>query len=620
MKFDKNLDRLSINTLKVNGVAAINKANSGHPGIVLGASTIMHTLFTRHLVFNPMAPEWINRDRFILSAGHGSALLYAQLRILGLIKQQDLENFRQLDSLTPGHPEFGHTVGVEATTGPLGQGVGMAVGLALAESHLNAKFPEINHYTYVLCGDGDLQEGVANEALSLAGKWQLSKLIVLHDSNDIQLDTPVSEVNSDDLRLKMEAMGFDYQLVSKNDVERISAAIDRAKKTKRPSFIEVKTVIGEGATKQGTSDVHGAPLGDDFANVKLQLNWEHGDFEVPEEVSQYYKDTLFARSEEIMSAFNESDALKAYLNSANKEIKLDLQLKKDDATRSSSGSVIKYLNDNVETWIGGSADLVASTKAGGGDGVFSRDNRKGRNILFGVREFAMGTIANGLALHSVLKPFVSTFFVFADYVKPAMRLSALMKLPVTYVFTHDSVFVGEDGPTHQPIEQLAMLRSLPGMKVLRPADEKEVVASYELAINSKHQPYTIVLTRQNITSLENTNKELFKQGSYFVQKTDSPYALIATGSELANAYKVAKEFNLNLISASNWDGKLLWNPSKAISIEAASTFGWAKVARHNIGHDDFGYSAPGSLVYKKIKLDYDSVRAYVIKHFKLEAK
>ncbi|MGZ9414319.1 transketolase [Mycoplasma sp. 5370] len=616
MNYNKNLDQLSINTLKINGTAAINKANSGHPGIVLGAATIMHTLFSRHLVFNPMSPEWINRDRFILSAGHGSALLYAQLRVLGLIKKEDLMNFRQMDSLTPGHPEFGHTIGVEATTGPLGQGIGMGVGLALAESHLNSKFSEINHYTYVLCGDGDLQEGVTNEALSLAGKWELNKLIILHDSNDVQLDTKVEAVNSDDLRLKMESLGFFYQQV-KNDVEKISKAIEKAKSSKKPSFIEVKTIIGEGATKQGTSDVHGAPLGKDFENLKSKLNWTMDDFELPQEVKQYYRETLFKRGEDAQNSFVESEELKNYLENANKEISINLTLKENDATRNSSGAVIKYLNENTQHWIGGSADLVASTKVGGADGVFSVENRQGRNLLFGVREFAMGAIANGLALHSVLKPFVSTFFVFSDYVKPAMRLSALMKLPVTYVFTHDSVFVGEDGPTHQPIEQLAMLRSLPGIKVLRPADEKEVIASYELAINSVNKPHVIVLTRQNITSLASTNKDLFKQGSYFVNQTNSKYALVATGSELATALKIGKEFDLNVISASNWDNKVLWNPMNTISIEAASTFGWAKLARHNIGHDDFGYSAPGDLVYKKIKLDYESVKQYVVKHFKL---
>ncbi|MGZ9428799.1 transketolase [Mycoplasma sp. 1012] len=616
MNYNKNLDQLSINTLKINGTAAINKANSGHPGIVLGAATIMHTLFSRHLVFNPMSPEWINRDRFILSAGHGSALLYAQLRVLGLIKKEDLMNFRQMDSLTPGHPEFGHTIGVEATTGPLGQGIGMGVGLALAESHLNSKFSEINHYTYVLCGDGDLQEGIANEALSLAGKWELNKLIILHDSNDVQLDTKVEAVNADDLRLKMESLGFFYQQV-KNDVEKISKAIEKAKSSKKPSFIEVKTIIGEGATKQGTSDVHGAPLGKDFENLKSKLNWTMDDFELPQEVEQYYRETLFKRGEDAQNSFVESEELKNYLENANKEISINLTLKENDATRNSSGAVIKYLNENTQHWIGGSADLVASTKVGGADGVFSVENRQGRNLLFGVREFAMGTIANGLALHSVLKPFISTFFVFSDYVKPAMRLSALMKLPVTYVFTHDSVFVGEDGPTHQPIEQLAMLRSLPGIKVLRPADEKEVIASYELAINSVNKPHVIVLTRQNITSLASTNKDLFKQGSYFVNKTNSKYALVATGSELATALKIGKEFDLNVISASNWDNKVLWNPMNTISIEAASTFGWAKLARHNIGHDDFGYSAPGDLVYKKIKLDYESVKQYVLKHFKL---
>ncbi|UVD81993.1 transketolase [Mycoplasma iguanae] len=617
MSYNNDLNTLAINTLSINGIAAVNKANSGHPGIVLGAAPIIHTLFTKHLVFDPKNPTWVNRDRFILSAGHGSALLYSALRLLGLISQTDLEQFRQLDSKTPGHPEFGHTKGVEATTGPLGQGIATAAGLAIAEKHLNSLYPELSHYTYVLCGDGDLQEGVAFEALALIGHLKLNKYILIHDSNDIQLDTPVNKVDSINHKQKMEAFGFNYIFVDEATVDKIDAAIIEAKASTKPTFIEVKTVIGAGAPKAGTSDVHGAPLGKDFEILKTNLNWTYGDFEVPAEVEKLYQETIFARGAQAFDAWKASPALEKFLTTST-NISLDLELKQNDATRNSSGTVIKYLNDILPNWIGGSADLVASTKAGGADGDFSAQNPKGRNLLFGVREFAMGCIANGLALHSNFRPFVSTFFVFSDYLKAAMRLAALMKLPVTYIFTHDSVFVGEDGPTHEPIEQLAMLRSIPNLKVLRPADEKEVLASYELALQSIETPHAIVLTRQNIVSLANTSKTKFHKGAYLIKESQSPWTLIATGSELANAVKLAEEFDLNVISMSNFDFKqeIFWDIQKAISIEAATTFGWAKFAKFNIGHDGFGYSAPGDLVYAKIGLNYESLKTAISKIIK----
>lgn len=608
------LEQLAINTLAINGVAAVNKANSGHPGIVLGAAPIMHTLFTKHLKFDPQNPSWINRDRFVLSAGHGSALLYSQLRLLKLISQSDLENFRQLDSLTPGHPEYGHTKGIDATTGPLGQGIATAVGLAIAEKHLNALYPEIDHYTYVLCGDGDLQEGVANEALSLIGHLQLNKYILLYDSNDIQLDTDVKSVFSENVQAKMEALGFDYQLVPTAEVGLIDAAIEKAKASKKPSFIEVKTVIGAGAPGAGTSAVHGAPLGKNFATLKENIKWTFGDFEVPSAVAELYQNTIFSRGSNAFKKWTASPALQKFLREG-QNIKLELDLKKNDATRNSSGAVIQHLNGTLSNWIGGSADLVASTKAGGGNGVFGPNNPQGRNLLFGVREFAMAAIANGLALHSNFKPFVSTFFVFADYCKAAMRLSALMQLPVVYIFTHDSVFVGEDGPTHQPIEQLAMLRSIPNFKVLRPADEKEVLGAYELALNSQTVPHAIVLTRQNIISLPTTSQSQIKEGAYYLHQSTSEYTLLATGSELANAYKLGLELNLNVVSLSHWDSQqeIFWNRNKAISFEAGSTFGWGRFAKYNLGHDNFGYSGNGDAVYEKIGLDYNALKAKITK-------
>lgn len=603
----KNIDKLAINTLKMNGVAAVNKANSGHPGIVISASKIVHTLFTRHMNFDPQNPDWINRDRFILSVGHGSALLYSLLRIMGLISESDLKDFRQLNSKTPGHPEYRHTKGVEATTGPLGQGIGIATGVAIAQAHLESKFSEINHYTYVLCGDGDLQEGVVNEAFSLAGHLKLNKLIVLYDSNDIQLDTKVNATFSEDIKQKMTALGFNYIFVAKNEVEDIDKAISEAKKSDLPSFIEVKTIIGEDTPKAGTSEVHGAPLGKDIEILKQNLDWNYDEFALPLEVKQLYEDTLVKRSQQAFKNFKISKELQNWIDASEKEHKIEIDIKENIATRASSGVVIEHLNQTLSSWIGGSADLSGSTKAKGGDGNFSITNRQGRNILFGVREFAMAAIANGLALHSYFKPFVSTFFVFADYLKPALRLSSLMQLPVTYIFTHDSVQVGEDGPTHEPVEQLAMLRSVPNLHVLRPADETEVKASYEIAVNSKLVPTVIVLTRQNIVSLKNTNQEEFKKGAYFVKRSNSEYAIVATGSELALAKEIADELDFNLISLSNWQNRSIWDPSKSISIELASTFGWTRHASLNIGIDTFGISAPVKDILQQIGFEKEAI-------------
>ena len=604
------IDELAIKTLQINGVAAIEAANSGHPGIVLGAAPIVHTLFSRHISFDTKNTNWINRDRFILSAGHGSALLYAQLHILGLITTDDLMNFRKLNSMTPGHPEHKHTPGVEATTGPLGQGIAMAVGLAIGQEHLNFKFNEITHHTYVLCGDGDLQEGVAMEAISFAGHQKLKNLIVLHDSNDIQLDTRVENVFSENIKMKMESQGWEYLLVENPTTENIDKAIIQAKKSDKPSFIEVKTIIGKGAIGEGTSSVHGSPLGEEcFKTLKENLGWKYQDFEIPKEVKKLYSE-IQAIHHQKFKDFVVSDSLATFLLDPSPSF--EIKLTKNVATRVTSGEVIKYLNNTVEQWIGGSADLVASTKAGGADGNFSAEFRIGRNIQFGVREFAMGAIANGIALHSNFKPFVSTFFVFSDYLKPAIRMAALMKLPITYVFTHDSVFVGEDGPTHEPIEQIAMLRSIPDLNVFRPGDENEVLGAYKIAISSKDIPSAILLTRQNIKSLPTTKTEEVNNGSYYLNKIMKPkgdlWTLVATGSELSNAYEIGVQLGMNVVSITNFkDVDVTWDVSKAISIEAASTFGWSKFAKYNFGIDSFGLSGDGKEIYKHFNLDKKSL-------------
>ncbi|OYD26706.1 transketolase [Mycoplasma testudineum] len=612
-------DKYAINTLKMNGVAAVNQANSGHPGIVLSAATMLHTIFTRHIKYDPLNPKWINRDRFILSAGHGSALLYAQLRLMGLISEKDLKNFRQANSLTPGHPEYGHTTGVEATTGPLGQGLAMAIGLATSEAHLNAKFPsEIDHYTYAIVGDGDLQEGVAYEAMSFAGQQKLSKLIVLHDSNDIQLDTAVNVINTESIKKRVEAQGWNYQLVKTNTVEAISEAITKAKsQSDKPSFIEVKTIIGEGSSKQGTTAVHGAPLGNDIEVLAQKLEWTEDDyFAVPNIVFQYYdqwkhnQNKLFQEWDKKKKTSKFDKFIKSWL-----EMNVNLGIAPDQATRNSVGTILTKLAKINDQMIGGSADLSVSTKVAGIDGDFGPENRKGKNILFGVREMAMAAIANGIALHSNLKPFVSTFLVFADYLKGAMRLSALMNLPVLYIFSHDSVFVGEDGPTHQPIEQIAMMRAMPNITLFRPADEKEVLGSFKWYFeNSK--PTVIVSSRQNLKTLENTDIDKVESGAYLLLKgkdTLKHWTLIATGSETAMAFNIAKELGLSCYSVPSYDlvKKPNWVKEFTISIEAQSTFGWNRLANYSIGIDTFGTSAPGEQAYQMMAMDHDSVKSKI---------
>jgi transketolase len=538
----KKIDQLAINNLRVLAVEAINKAKSGHPGIALGAAPMIHTLYSRFIKFNPNDEKWINRDRFVLSAGHGSALLYAMLNVYGLIDTKDLQGFRQLNSITPGHPEVHLTKGVDVSSGPLGQGMAMAVGMALAESHLHAKFPKlIDHYTYVLCGDGDLQEGITQEAASLAGHLALEKLIVLYDSNDIQLDGPVALANNESTKDKFLAMNWNYDFVADgNDVEAISNAIEKAKKANKPTIIEVKTIIGYGAKNQGTHNVHGAPIPSEEVEAMRQAFGGEA-FSINDEVKAFYQDIIKAN----LAFYNDWQKVKTenqdqlFLDMLNDDFKIDVNnLVKfdetyDKATRVSSGAVLKALNTIDPMLIGGSADLTSSTNIAGADGEFSKDNRLGRNIKFGVREHAMAAIANGIALHGMLKPFVSGFFVFSDYMKPAIRLSALMHLPVMYIFTHDSIAVGEDGPTHQPIEQLTMLRSIPNVNVIRPADANEVKEAYQIALDSKTTPTVIVLTRQNCPMVVKENESKVNRGAYILSDVEKPEGiLIASGSEV----------------------------------------------------------------------------------------
>lgn len=622
----------SVNAIRFLGVDAINKANSGHPGIVLGAAPMLYTLYTKELKANPNNSEWFDRDRFILSAGHGSALLYAINHLAGYnITLNDIKKFRQFGN-TPGHPEYGHTDGVETTSGPLGQGISNAVGMAIAEAHLASRFNKpnfnvIDHYTYVLCGDGDLQEGVALEAVSLAGHLGLNKLIVLFDSNDIQLDGPTEMATSENIAKKFEAMNWHYQLVEDgNDLDAVEKAIKNAKANlDKPSLIEVKTVIGYGVSYAGTSKTHGSPVGlKERAIAADNLGWEYPEFEIPEAVYEDFKETLVKRGSEanakhmeLLESYEKSypEEYKLLQSFIKNEVTLDykayqkLITKPKDATRNVSGIVLNQLSKENVNIIGGSADLTASTKAKGADGDFTKDNRLGRNINYGVREHAMAAINNGIALHGGLKIFAGAFFVFSDYCKPSIRLSALMKLPVTYVFTHDTVAVGEDGPTHQPIEQLTGLRVIPGLNVLRPADANETIASWKLAIESKDVPHVLVLTRQNVNNLKGTKLSGVKRGAYVVspEKDKLDGILLAAGSEVGLAIEaqeilLKKKIDVRVVSmpshylferqSKKYQDEVLPNVP-TLAVEVGSAMSWYKYTKNVFGLDEFGVSAPG---------------------------
>jgi len=623
----------TINAIRFLGMDMINEANSGHPGIVLGAAPVVYSLFQYHLMANPNEPEWFNRDRFFLAAGHGSALLYSTLHLAGYdIPMSELKRFRQLGSLTPGHPEYHHTPGVDSTTGPLGQGIAMAVGSAIAEEHLRNKFNKgdlevVNHFTYALCGDGDLQEGVTLEALSLAGHLGLKRLIVLFDSNDIQLDGPTKNAVSENLKQKMESVGFEYQLVyDANDVFEVSVAIEKAKQSDKPSFIEIKSVIGFGSSKQGTSSTHGSPLGkEETMTMKDKFHYSLFPFDVEKEAYIDFKNRFGARGERAFLAWQfvmdeyskkfpeEYAQLQAIVN--NKvEVNFDQLFTSDpighkEATRNTIGKVIPLLSSKIPAMIGGSADLSGSTKVKGSDGNFTKETPLGRNINFGVREHAMAAIVNGLALHH-MRAFSGGFFIFSDYMKPAIRLASLMKLPSIFIFTHDSVAVGEDGPTHEPIEQLSMFRTIPNMVTLRPSSSNEVRHAMRYALTSQGSPTTLVLTRQDVAVVSNCSYEEFVQGAYVVEKDEHEEGiLIATGSEVDLAWKAKQLLNqmgkklrvvampsmelfLNLPQEKQ-DEILPPTLTNRVAIEMGAPHLWYRFAKKVKGISSFGVSAKG---------------------------
>ncbi|MCG2058098.1 transketolase [Staphylococcus epidermidis] len=642
-------DQLAIDTIRALSIDAIEKANSGHPGLPMGAAPMAYTLWTRHLNFNPQSKDFFNRDRFILSAGHGSALLYSLLHVSGSLELEELKQFRQWGSKTPGHPEYRHTDGVEVTTGPLGQGFAMSVGMALAESHLAGKFNKdqfdiVNHYTYVLASDGDLMEGISHEAASFAGHNQLDKLIVLYDSNDISLDGDLDKSFSEDTKQRFEAYGWNYILVENgNDLDEIDNAITQAKSQQGPTIIEVKTIIGFGSpNKAGSNGVHGAPLGKEERALTFK---EYGldpekRFNVPEDVYEIFKSTMLKRANENEEAWNNmlKNYSEAYPELA-EEFKLamsgklpnnyadalpEYDLNHSGASRADSGEIIQKLSEFVPSFFGGSADLAGSNKSNVKEAKdYNKDTPEGKNVWFGVREFAMGAAINGMAAHGGLHPYAATFFVFSDYLKPALRLSSIMGLNSTFIFTHDSIAVGEDGPTHEPIEQLAGLRAIPNMNVIRPADGNETRVAWEVALESEHTPTSLVLTRQNLPTLDvdkQTVENGVRKGAYIVFETEQQleYLLLASGSEVNLAVEAAKELEqqgkgVRVISMPNWyafeqqsseykESILPSDVTKRIAIEMASPLGWHKyvgIEGKVIGINSFGASAPGDLVVEK---------------------
>lgn len=632
------IDNKTISSLRMLSVDMIEKAKSGHPGLPLGSAPMLYTLYKDFLNFNPEKPKWINRDRFVLSAGHGSAILYSLLNLFGFdVSIDDIKNFRQWGSKTPGHPEYGDTDGVDATTGPLGQGITMAVGMALAEAHMRSHFTvdgwsPVDHYTYALVGDGCLMEGISHEAASFAGSFKLGRLIVLYDSNNISIEGNTDITFHDDTLKRFEAYGWHTQRVEDgNDIEKIKEAIENAKKDERPSIIEVKTVIGFGAgSVEGSEKSHGAPIGEDNRKALVEkIKWnETEEFTVPEDVKENAakiveeKKKIYVEYKKKLEEYESKnpDKYREYIDWIHFKHEADLSKlldsKEKDATRSASGAALQELAKAIPNMIGGSADLGPSNNSQIKDsGFISSSDYNERNIHFGVREFAMAAISNGIALHGGLKPFCATFFVFSDYMKPAMRLAALMNLPVTYILTHDSIGVGEDGPTHEPIEHLAMLRSLPNFSVIRPADFNETVHAWEVAQKAT-KPTALILSRQKLETLKMESENL-KYGAYIAktEKDKLDLVVVATGSEVGvtmEASKILEDkgYGVRVVSMPSWDlfdeqdkeyrESVLPCGVKTASVEALSTFGWDKYTKGGlkIGLDRFGASAPGSELFE----------------------
>ena len=658
--FDK-VDQLAVDTIRTMSVDAIQAANSGHPGLPIGAAPMAYVLWSKYLKVNPKQSKWVDRDRFVLSGGHGSALLYSLLHLSGFqVSIEDVKNFRQFNSKTPGHPEVGHTDGVDATTGPLGQGFANGVGMAMAEAHLAATynrpgFPIVDHHTYVMCGDGDLMEGISYEATSLAGTLKLNKLIVLYDSNDITLDGELSKSFNESVKDRFIAQGWNYIRVEDgNDLDEIAEAIEEAQgETEKPTLIEVKTIIGYGAPNQGTNKIHGTPLGEEGIKImKQNYGWEYAPFEVPEEVAHRFDKLLVQTGEndyqewqELFEAYRKEypELAKQFEEAFSGKVEVDWKeiLPKYEfgssakASRVTSQEVIQELGKHIPSFWGGSADLSSSNNTmNKADTDFSAGNYVGRNIWFGVREFSMGAALNGILLHGGTRGYIGTFFVFADYVKPAMRVAALSKLPTIYVYTHDSIAVGEDGPTHEPIEQLAAFRATPNTNVFRPADGNEVAAAWKTALEDTTRPSLLVLSRQNLPVLEHSLELAFNgvdKGAYVVspQEGEVPEGiLIATGSEVSlavEAQKVLREtgHDVSVVSmpAMNrfeeqskeyQESVLPSSVRKRVAIEMGASLGWHRYVGFDgelVTIDKFGASGNGNTVMKEYGFTVENVVA-----------
>ena len=651
---DKNMDQLAVNTLRVLSAEAVEKAKSGHPGLPMGAAPTAFTLWKRIMNHNPQNHAWKNRDRFVLSAGHGSMLLYSLLHVFGYgLTMDDIKQFRQFESKTPGHPEHKHTDAVEVTTGPLGQGFSNSVGLAIAEARLASQFnrpdfPVVDHFTYVLCSDGDMMEGVASEAASLAGTLKLGKLIAMYDSNSISIEGKTDLAFREDVKKRFEAYGWHVQKVTDgNDLEAIEKALHEAKaETGKPSFIEIITEIGYGSpSKKGTAAAHGEPLGEDnLREAREYLGWEEAPFTVPQDLRQLKEEAaekgrrLEADWEKMLDDYFKAypemreEWHKWYDNTWRQDVLDDesmWQYDKPNATRSASGDIINRLAEKIPNLFGGSADLAPSTKTlMKKHKDFQPDNHGGSNMRFGVREHAMAAIANGIAVHGGFRTFAATFFIFTDYMRAGMRLSALMQLPVTYVLTHDSIGLGEDGPTHQPIEHLTALRSMPNMITFRPADGKETAMGWRTAITSESTPVSLILTRQNLPLFEETGSGALK-GGYILKEIgdgEPELLLMASGSEVALVMEAAdrlgeKGIAVRVISMPSWElfeqqpesyrhQVMPPNLRKRIAVEAGATLGWYKYTGLDgkiIGLDHFGASAPGEVIFEEFGLTPEAV-------------
>ena len=659
LKKIRNVDELCVASIRATCIDMINKSKSGHPGACLGIAPIIYELYKDFVVANPFQPNWINRDRVVLSAGHASALLYTILHLCSYdISIDDLQEFRQFGSKTPGHPEVNVTPGVDAGSGPLGQGIAQAVGMAMAETMLSAQYGSklYNHYTYCICGDGCLEEGISQEAISFAGLQRLNKLILIYDSNDVTLDGALTNSSDDDVITRFLSAHWNVIYVKDgNNLKKIKRAISNAQLSiDKPTLVMVKTIIGYGSKNQGTNKVHGSPLGEeDGLNAKLSYGYTYPPFEIPQEVYDHLKDTFLKRGElayqkyqNVISKLQENDPylytkimelstnnVRDYLN----EKHLAMDELDSESTRNTSLRVLNYYHELLSNFVGGSADVASSvmTKLANGT-TYSYKNRKGTNINWGIREFFMCSAANGILLHGGLRTYVGSFLVFSDYSKAAIRMAALQQLPSIYLFSHDSLAVGEDGPTHQPVEQLAALRAIPNLNVFRPCDAKETYASYRLALESNKTPSAIILTRQNLPLLKNSsNYDLVKKGGYIIYKERGNYpefTIIASGSEVSLALDVKKylySLGLDIRVVSMPCVELFEAQDNAyqtsvlgkdyahrISIEMGSTLGWHKFAKFSIGVDKFGASGKANDVIKNFGFTKETIAKIILDHIR----